>query len=45
MAEEIHRAIPGSELVVIPSAAHLSNLEQPDAFNQALAAFLDKVGA
>jgi 3-oxoadipate enol-lactonase len=44
MAEEIHRAMPGSELVVIPSAAHLCNLEQPDAFNQALAAFLDKVG-
>ena len=44
MAEEIHQAMPGSELVVIPSAAHLSNMEQPDAFNQALAAFLDKVG-
>ncbi len=44
MAEDIHRALPGSELVVIPSAAHLSNLEQPGAFNQALAGFLDKVG-
>ena len=42
MAEDIHRALPGSQLVVIPSAAHLSNLEQPEAFNQALAAFLDK---
>lgn len=42
MAEEIHQALPGSELVVIPAAAHLSNLEQPDAFNQALASFLDK---
>ena len=37
MAEEIHQALPGSKLVIIPSAAHLSNLEQPDAFNQALA--------
>ena len=45
MAEEIHQAMPGSELVIIPSAAHLSNLEQPDVFNQALAAFLGKVGA
>ncbi len=44
MAEEIHRALPGSELAVIPSAAHLSNLEQPDAFNRALADFLDKTG-
>jgi 3-oxoadipate enol-lactonase len=44
MAEEIHKALPGSELVVIPSAAHLSNMEQPDAFNKALADFLAKVG-
>jgi 3-oxoadipate enol-lactonase len=44
MAEEIHHALPGSELVIIPSAAHLSNLEQPDAFNRALANFLDKAG-
>jgi len=41
MAEEIHQALPGSKLVVIASAAHLSNLEQPDAFNQALGNFLD----
>jgi 3-oxoadipate enol-lactonase len=44
MAEDIHQAMPGSELVVIASAAHLSNLEQPGAFNQALADFLDKSG-
>ena len=42
MAEEIHHALPGSTLVVIPSAAHLSNLEQPDAFNRALGEFLDE---
>ena len=40
MARELHAAIPGSELVVIPSAAHLSNLEQPEAFNRAITAFL-----
>jgi 3-oxoadipate enol-lactonase len=34
-------AIPGSTLVVIPSAGHLSNLEQPDAFNRALTGFLN----
>lgn len=44
MAEEIHQALPNSQLVVIPSAAHLSNLEQPDAFNQALSGFLDQAG-
>jgi 3-oxoadipate enol-lactonase len=42
MAEEIRQALPGSKLVVIASAAHLSNLEQPDAFNQALGDFFDK---
>jgi 3-oxoadipate enol-lactonase len=40
MSEAMHRAIPGSELVVIPNASHLSNLEQPDAFNAALTRFL-----
>jgi len=40
MAEEIHRNAPGSELVILPEAAHLSNLEQPERFNQALGAFL-----
>jgi 3-oxoadipate enol-lactonase len=42
MAEDIHQALPGSKLVVIPSAAHLSNLEQPDAFNRALDDFLNQ---
>jgi 3-oxoadipate enol-lactonase len=42
MAEEIHHAMPGSKLVIIPSAAHLSNLEQPDAFNRALGDFLGR---
>jgi len=30
-AEEIARRIPAAELVVIPDAAHLANIEQPDA--------------
>lgn len=41
----IHEQIDGSELVILTSAAHLSNLEQPEAFNQALVAFLQNVGA
>jgi pimeloyl-ACP methyl ester carboxylesterase len=40
LSEEMHRAIPGSEMVSFPRAGHLSSLEQPDAFNSALAAFL-----
>jgi len=40
MSEAIHSAIPGSELVIIPQASHLSNLEQPEKFNDALIRFL-----
>ena len=40
----IHEQIKGSELVILKSAAHLSNLEQPEAFHQALTAFLQTVG-
>ena len=37
--------IGGAELVVLPSASHLSNLEQPDRFTGALLGFLDKHAA
>lgn len=40
MSEAMHSAIPGSELVIIPQASHLSNLEQPEKFNDALNRFL-----
>lgn len=40
MAEAIHRNIAGSKLVVLAGAAHLSNLDQPTAFNEAVLAFL-----
>jgi 3-oxoadipate enol-lactonase len=40
MAKEIHDAAPGSRLVVIPQAAHLSNLEQPAAFTRTMEQFL-----
>jgi pimeloyl-ACP methyl ester carboxylesterase len=33
--------IGGSELVMIPDAAHLSNVEQPEVFNAALVRFLE----
>jgi 3-oxoadipate enol-lactonase len=42
-SEALHRGIAGSELVVIPKAGHLSNLEKPAAFNEALTAFLAKL--
>ena len=42
MSREIHASTPGSRLVRLPDAAHLSNIEQPEAFNKALAEFLTK---
>ena len=39
----LHRMIDGSEMVIIEEAAHLSNIEQPQAFNRALRAFIDRV--
>jgi len=32
--------VPGAKLVVIPQAAHIANIEQPEAFNRALREFL-----
>jgi len=40
VATEMQRGIPGAQLTTIPRAGHLSNLEDSDAFNAALAAFL-----
>jgi 3-oxoadipate enol-lactonase len=39
-SQAIHQRIGNSKLVVLPSAAHLSNIEQADAFNAALISFL-----
>ena len=40
MARTIHERIAGSELVVLKNAAHLSNIEQAEAFNEAVLGFL-----
>ena len=45
MARQIHAKLRGSELLIIPSAAHLSNVEQPVVFNQAVTRFLGKQAA
>jgi 3-oxoadipate enol-lactonase len=44
-ATVIHDAIRGSELVIIEDAAHLTNMEQPAVFNEALLGFLGRPGA
>jgi pimeloyl-ACP methyl ester carboxylesterase len=36
MARTIHQGIAGSELLILKDAAHLSNLEQAAAFNEAV---------
>lgn len=43
-AERMAKAIPNARLVTIPNAAHLSNFEQSEAFNEAAAAFLKRLG-
>jgi 3-oxoadipate enol-lactonase len=43
-SRSIHEHIADSELVIIKSAAHLSNLEQPDTFTQTLTGFLGRAG-
>ena len=40
----IHERIKGSRLEIVPSAAHIANMEQPEAFNRALTSFLATVG-
>jgi pimeloyl-ACP methyl ester carboxylesterase len=39
VAREFEAAIPGAELVVIPEAGHMSNLERHEAFNDAVREF------
>ena len=39
IARQFEQAIPDSELVVIPSCGHVSNLDQPERFNAAVRAF------
>jgi 3-oxoadipate enol-lactonase len=39
-SKAMHKRIPDSKLVVLPSAAHLSNVEQTDAFNRTVLDFL-----
>ncbi len=45
LSRKMHEHIGGSRLVVLPEAGHLSNLEAPEAFNGALAEFLQEITA
>lgn len=43
MAQALADAIPGGQLLVLPEASHLSAIEQPAAFGQAVAGFIGKL--
>jgi 3-oxoadipate enol-lactonase len=38
----MHERIPGSHMHVIPAAGHMSNIENPEVFNEQLLAFLKR---
>jgi pimeloyl-ACP methyl ester carboxylesterase len=40
VAQDLHAAISGSTLVVLPDAGHVCNIEAPEAFNRAVRNFL-----
>jgi 3-oxoadipate enol-lactonase len=42
-AEFMKGGIAGAKLIIIENAGHLSNIEQPDAFNQIVQNYLDKL--
>lgn len=43
VAEDLHAAIPGSRLVVLPGVGHDTNMEASEAFNDAVRTFLHSV--
>jgi pimeloyl-ACP methyl ester carboxylesterase len=45
VSEEMAALIPGADLVVVEDSGHLSTMEQPEAVNAALAAWLGRVPA
>ena len=44
-AEAMRLAVTGSDVVVIPGAGHMANLEAPGAFNDAVRTFLPRCRA
>jgi pimeloyl-ACP methyl ester carboxylesterase len=41
----LKRTIPSASLLILPRTGHTTNLEEPDAFNRALADFFSTVDA
>ncbi len=42
-SEAMHAALPGSRLIVIEGAAHLSSVEAPEQFNAEVSLFLKQL--
>jgi pimeloyl-ACP methyl ester carboxylesterase len=42
IAEQLREGIRAAELVVIPRAGHIANMEQPDGFNAHVRRFLER---
>ncbi|MEN3038755.1 MAG: alpha/beta fold hydrolase [Candidatus Kryptonium sp.] len=43
LAQSLHAKIKNSQIVVIPSAGHLSNVENSEKFNEAIISFLNRI--
>ncbi len=43
LSEAMRARIPGAELHIIPDAGHFSNVENPEAFNERLVSFLNRL--
>jgi 2-hydroxy-6-oxonona-2,4-dienedioate hydrolase len=41
-ADYMEEKLPSAQKIILPDSAHLPNMEQPEAFNQAVLAFLQK---
>jgi 3-oxoadipate enol-lactonase len=42
-AKWTHQQMPGSQLVILPQAGHLSNLDVPEVFNTSVLTFLSQI--
>ena len=45
LSRDLAAGIPGAELQIVPGANHIWNLQQPEAFNQIVAAFIDRTAS
>jgi len=44
LSEEMHRKIPGSQIVILPKSGHMTFVDQPALFNNSVRKFLEPAG-